>query len=130
MSEISDIVKGLRENNRLKQREVADYLGISQQAYSYYELDKRELPARHVVNLAKLYNVSTDYILGIEPDFAGSYDLTSKYIQDISLKDMLWNLKKLNKVNRQEAVKYLAYLNNTQSKQTQVPKPSTASKNE
>ena len=67
MTDVHARIKDLREDNQLKQRQVADYLGISQQAYSYYELDKRELPARHVVNLAKLYQVSTDYILGVEP---------------------------------------------------------------
>ena len=58
MTNVHVKIKNLREESRLKQRQVADYLGISQQAYSYYELDKRELPARHVVNLAKLYNVA------------------------------------------------------------------------
>ena len=75
MTNVHVKIKNLREESHLKQRQVADYLGISQQAYSYYELDKRELPSRHVVNLAKLYNVSTDYILGMEPERAGSYDL-------------------------------------------------------
>lgn len=114
MAQIHITIKNLRENNRMKQRQVADYLGISQQAYSYYELAKRELPSRHVVNLAKLYKVSTDYILGVEPGYIGSYDLNAKYIQDISLKDIILKLENLNKNNRQEAVKYLAYLSNTQ----------------
>lgn len=114
--EIHDRIKDLREENQLKQRQVADYLGISQQAYSYYELDKRELPSRHVVNLAKLYHVSTDFILGMEPTPAGSYDLNAKFLQGISIKDVLINLGKLNKDNRQEIVKYLSYLNNTQGK--------------
>ncbi len=116
MADVSVMIKSLRENNHLKQRQVADYLGISQQAYSYYELDKRELPSRHVINLAKLYKVSADYILGVEPGYVGSYDLNSKYIHDISLKEIINNLEKLNKANRQEVVKYLSYLGNTQTK--------------
>lgn len=116
MTYINQTIKNLRDNNSLKQRQVADYLGISQQSYSYYELDKRELPARHIVSLAKLYKVSTDYILGIEPGYTGSYDLNAKYIQDITLKEIIIKLEKLNKSNRQEAVKYLAYLNSTQNK--------------
>ena len=92
MADISITIKNLRENKELKQREVADYLGISQQAYSYYELDKRELPARHVVNLSKLYDVSTDYILGVKPAYSGSYDLNAKYAQDITLKEVIFTL--------------------------------------
>ncbi len=116
MADISTTIKNLRDNKELKQREVADYLGISQQAYSYYELDKRELPARHVVNLSKLYEVSTDYILGVEPAYSGSYDLNAKYVQDITLKEVIFTLEKLTKHNRQELVRYLSYLTNTQNK--------------
>ncbi len=115
MADISSTIKYLRDNKELKQREVADYLGISQQAYSYYELDKRELPARHVVNLSKLYEVSTDYILGVESADSISYDLNAKYVQDISLKEMVFTLERLNKRNRQEAFKYLSYLSTTQT---------------
>ena len=119
MAEIHVTIRNLRESNNLKQKQVAEILGISQQAYSYYELNKRELPARHVKSLAKLYQVSTDYILGMTPGYVGSYDLNSKYIQDITLKDMLFNLEKLNKRNRQEAVKFLSYLNITQNRHIQ-----------
>ena len=43
MTDIHIKIKNLREDNNLKQHQVAGYLGISQQAYSYYELDKREI---------------------------------------------------------------------------------------
>lgn len=118
MADIHARIKDLREDNNLKQREVADYLGISQQAYSYYELDKRELPSRHVVNLAKLYNVSSDYILGVESGYIGSFDLDTSFIQGVTLKEVIINLEQLDKVNRQEAVKFLSYLSSTQADST------------
>lgn len=120
MTDIHIRIKDLREDNHYKQTQVADYLGISQQAYSYYELDKRELPSRHVVKLAELYNVSSDYLLGVEPGQAGSYDLNAKFIQDITLKDVLINLEKLNINNRQEVIKYLSYLGSTQNKNRKI----------
>ena len=110
MTNVHVKIKNLREESHLKQRQVADYLGISQQAYSYYELDKRELPSRHVVNLAKLYNVSTDYILGMEPERAGSYDLNATFVQGVQLKDVLISLRKLNKSGKADLMKYLSYL--------------------
>lgn len=116
MANVHIRIKDLREDNHYMQRQVADYLGISQQAYSYYELDKRELPSRHVVNLAKLYSVSSDFILGIEPGYVGSYDLNAAFVKDITLRDVIINLEKLNNGNRQEAIKYLSYLCNTQGK--------------
>jgi transcriptional regulator, XRE family len=47
------------------QKEVAAFLGIDQRVYSNYETGKREIPTRFVISLARLYNTSTDYILGM-----------------------------------------------------------------
>ena len=110
-------IKVLRESRQLKQHEVANYLGISQQAYSYYELDKRELPSRHVVNLARLYQETSDYILGIEEDQMPPYNLNVKFTSDTSFKDVVVTLGKLNKNNRREIVKYLSYLSSSQEEE-------------
>ncbi len=58
-------IRELREDNDLKQKEVAEYLGTTQQVYSRYEKGENEMPIRHIIALAKFYNVTTDYILGI-----------------------------------------------------------------
>ncbi len=57
-------LRDLREDNDLKQKEIAAVLGIDQRVYSNYETGKREIPTRFVVALADYYNTSTDYILG------------------------------------------------------------------
>ena len=54
----------LRTDNDLKQSDVANKLGISQQYYSEYEKGNRELPIRHLIKLCEYYNVSADYMLG------------------------------------------------------------------
>lgn len=114
MTNIHIKIKNLREENHLKQRQVADYLGISQQAYSYYELDKRELPSRHIVKLSQLYGVSADYLLGLKPVQAETYNLNTTFIQGVKIKDVLISLQKLNPNNKQEAMKFLSYLHSTQ----------------
>ena len=116
MAEIYTRIKNLREDKNLIQKQVSEYLGISQQAYSHYELDKRELPSRHVINLAKLYHVSSDYILCIESQYTGSLDLDAPFVQEITLREVLLTLERLDNANRQEAVRYLSYLINTQRK--------------
>ncbi len=58
-------LKDLREDKDLVQKEVAALLGIDQRVYSTYETGKREIPTRFVVILAKYYNTSADYILGL-----------------------------------------------------------------
>lgn len=58
-------IKGLREDSDLTQREVAEYLHIRQNTYSQYENGHRQLPLEFLIALAKFYNTSTDYILGL-----------------------------------------------------------------
>lgn len=56
-------IKNLREDNDLTQKEIASYLNISQVAYSYYELNKRNIPLELLSKLADYYNTSIDYLL-------------------------------------------------------------------
>ena len=58
-------IRDLREDNDLTQKEVAKKLNCSQQVYSNYELGQRDIPTDILIKLSSLYNVSTDYILGI-----------------------------------------------------------------
>ena len=58
------LLRDLREDNDLTQREIASYLGTSQTMYARYERGANELPIRHLISLCKYYNVSTDYLLG------------------------------------------------------------------
>ena len=61
-------IRDLREDHDMKQREVAAYLNCSQQVYSNYELGQRDIPTDVLIRLARLYQVSTDYILGLKND--------------------------------------------------------------
>lgn len=57
-------IKDLREDADLTQKDVANLLHCSQQAYSYYELGQRDIPTNVLIELSNYYNVSIDYILG------------------------------------------------------------------
>ena len=61
-------LKDLREDNDLTQKDVAKLLLITQQQYSLYEKGYRDIPTSALITLAKLYNVSVDYILGVNDD--------------------------------------------------------------
>ncbi len=56
-------IRNLREDNDLTQNELSNYLNISQVAYSYYELGKRNIPLELLSKLADYYNTSIDYLL-------------------------------------------------------------------
>ena len=58
-------IRDLREDHDKTQQEIADLLGTSQTMYARYERGANELPIRHLITLARYYNVSTDYILGL-----------------------------------------------------------------
>ena len=66
MNEYCNILKVLREERELSQKEVANYLGTTQQVYSRYETGLNEIPVRQLIKLCELYNVSADYILGLK----------------------------------------------------------------
>ena len=58
-------LKDLREDNDKLQKDIADLLGISKQYYSEYENGNRTMPIQHLITLAKYYNTSIDYIVGL-----------------------------------------------------------------
>lgn len=58
------MLKQLREQSRLSQKDIADYLGITRQAVASYELAKREPDYEILKKLADYFGVSIDYILG------------------------------------------------------------------
>lgn len=61
-------LKDLREDHDLSQECVANYLQMKQPQYSRYERGLRDIPTDILIRLAKLYNTSTDYILGLTDD--------------------------------------------------------------
>ena len=56
-------LKDLREDNDLTQQDIANYLEITRQQYSLYEIGKRTIPIDLLDKLANFYHTSTDYIL-------------------------------------------------------------------
>jgi len=55
----------LRLDRDLTQQQIADYLTCNRQVYARYEHGIREIPVSMLIKLAKFYNVSIDYIVGL-----------------------------------------------------------------
>lgn len=53
----------LRKNQGMSQQELAERLGLSASAVGMYEQGRREPPCQILVALAKLFGVSTDFLL-------------------------------------------------------------------
>lgn len=58
-------IRDLREDKDLRQREIAAILHCSQVTYSRYESGARDIPTPILVELARLYDTSIDYLLGL-----------------------------------------------------------------
>ncbi len=62
-------IRDLREDADLTQDQLVQKLGMHKTTYTNYEQGKREPPLEFIVQLAKFYNVSIDYIAGLTNEY-------------------------------------------------------------
>lgn len=62
---LKDNIRSLLEDADKTQADIAGLLKIGQRTYCDYELGKTRLPVDSLIILARLYNVSMDYISGV-----------------------------------------------------------------
>ena len=70
---IADRIKELREQNRFTQVSLAKKLGLSRSAINAWEMGVSIPSTQYLVELARLFKVSTDYLLGIDTRETVSY---------------------------------------------------------
>lgn len=58
----------MREDHDMTQRQLAALLGMAQPQYSRYEQGLRDIPTPVLIQLARLYDTTTDYLLGLTND--------------------------------------------------------------
>ena len=58
-------IRDLREDRDLTQDQLVKILKMHKTTYTNYEQGKREPPFEFIIKLAKLYDVSVDYIAGL-----------------------------------------------------------------
>ena len=56
-------IKDIREDREMKQKDVAEFLNISQTNYSKYELGKINIPIETLKKMSILFDTSIDYLL-------------------------------------------------------------------
>ena len=72
-------LKELREDRDLTQSQISKILNMSQTGYSKQETGENDVPTKILIELAKYYNVSVDYILELT-DETKSYSKNQKKI--------------------------------------------------
>jgi len=98
-------LKKLRVKYGLSQEQVATVLNIDRSAYAYYEHGRSSPSNRNLVTLAKIYGVSTDWILGY--DEAITFDEKAEIIAHLAEDEktrlayhLLLSIKDCNKSRR------------------------------
>ncbi|HEN6000153.1 TPA: helix-turn-helix transcriptional regulator [Streptococcus agalactiae] len=62
--EFAERLKSLRLKKNLTQAEIANKIGISRPAYTYWEKGEKRPTPDKLTKIAEIYGVSTDYLLG------------------------------------------------------------------
>lgn len=63
---IGEIIKSLRDENNMTQTELVSFLFTSQDTISLWKRNKSLPDVKSVIKMASIFNVSTDYIWGVE----------------------------------------------------------------
>lgn len=66
MTVLSERLKALRKKHKLTQKDIANYLGMTESGYGYYEQGRNEPSIETLQKLAVKYNVSISYLTGEE----------------------------------------------------------------
>ena len=67
--EFSENLKYLRKSVQYTQKKLADYLGLSANTVCEWEKGRSEPSIATIKKMAELFDVSADYLLGLEDDF-------------------------------------------------------------
>lgn len=95
-----------RKRMKKTQQEVADYLGISRQAYSNFEAGKREPDYETLLKLGEYFGCSIDYLLGKKNDPAAS----SREVSDDDIKFALFEGDPVTDEQFEEVKRFARYI--------------------
>ena len=68
MANFPERLKSLRQQKKMRQKDVAEKLGITESAYGFYEQGRREPSHETLQQLADIFEVPIDYLLGRTDD--------------------------------------------------------------
>ena len=68
MDNLGRKIKEIREKAKLSQLELSEKIGISRVSVSQLENGERKACSEEIIKLAGVFNISTDYLLGLEKE--------------------------------------------------------------
>lgn len=95
---VADRIKGLREEKGLTQSQLAKSLGLTRSCVNAWEMGISVPSTQGIVELAAIFDVSTDYLLGVDPTATISVKgLTEKDVQLVH--NLICHLRKENQAS-------------------------------
>lgn len=110
MKELRELIRDLRDDHDMTQKQVAAYLHVSPQCYQSYESGRCAVPVAILPDLAKLHCVSVDYLLGVDTSYLGSIDLTNIYCEDVTMYNVVYDMQRIKNNKRQELLAFMKFL--------------------
>ncbi len=98
-------LKEIREENSLKQFEVAKILNVSRSVYGMWEVEQDIIPIRRLNDFCNKFNVSFDYVLELTD--IKNYPNSNHNIDNNKLKVRLTTLRKNSKMTQEKLSKKL-----------------------
>ena len=99
MVEFGKLLRELRKQKNLTQKQLADLIGVQNSVISFYELGDRMPSPEVIAKLARALHVSADYLMGIER--TKSIDVSGLSEDDIHLvRQLVDNLRERNQNNK------------------------------
>lgn len=103
MVNFGEKLKSLRTEAGMTQADLAKRLSITKSVVSYYELQERTPSPDVLIQLADIFHVTTDYLLGI--DHRKMIDISD--LSDEDMRFLLITIETLRKKNKEFTVNYI-----------------------
>ena len=110
MKSCSEIIRGLREDRDLHQKDIAKLIETTQQQYSKYETGETEISTRALVVLADFYGTSTDYLLGRTNRKEGMVGIVEMLTNKYSAGEVVSDIAALTPERRSTVVDFVLFL--------------------
>lgn len=118
---VGEVLKSLREENKLTQKQIADIMKIDRSTYAYYETGRTVPDLYAIALLANIYNITPEYIVGLcfgrtaektqlalnSGNGGKSYNGVSPYLSELTKDEQNLILYFRQIKNRQEILEYV-----------------------
>lgn len=98
-------LRDLRENNNLKQKDLAEILGVSRPNYTRWETKEKIIPLTKLNELCNYYNINMDYVIGLTNKIVKNNKCV--YLDKKIIGSNIRNLRKDNNITQEDLANIL-----------------------